>query len=117
MFGIPQANRIAHDYLFRNLAPYGYRPTKNTPGLWTHNRRPINLTLVVNDFDVRFTVKEHALHLKVSLESKYKVRTYWYGKIYVSISLTWDFYKGTVKLAMPGYVRTSLHSFPQKNLK
>ena len=63
-------------------------PTK-TPGLWTHNSGPINSTLVVDDFGVECLGKEHALHLKASLEDKYKVTTDWEVKFYIGIALKW----------------------------
>ena len=39
-------------------------------------------------FGVNYAGKEHYLRLKAALEQKYKVTTYWDGKIYVGISLT-----------------------------
>ena len=50
MYIIPQAGRISHDALVQHLAPYGYYTSNKTPGLWTHKSRPINFTLVVDDF-------------------------------------------------------------------
>ena len=64
MYGLPQTGRIANDALFQQLATYGYHTSKNTPELWTHNSFPINFTLVVNDFVVRYSRKYHSLHLK-----------------------------------------------------
>ena len=52
MYGLPQASVLAHAKLKSVLAPHGYAPTKNTPGLWTHLTRPIAFTLVVDDFGV-----------------------------------------------------------------
>ena len=70
MYGLPQAARIAKYALLQYLAPYGYHPTKNTPGIWTHDTHPINFTLVVDDFGMKYSGKEHALHLKEALETK-----------------------------------------------
>ena len=69
---------------------------QETQVLCTHNIRPINFTLVVDDFGGKYLGKYHALHLKVALEDKYKVNTYWEGKLYIGISLKWDYEKGTV---------------------
>ena len=55
MYGLPQAGRIAHDALLKNLEPYGYHPSRKPLVLWKHNSRPINLTLVVNDFGVKYS--------------------------------------------------------------
>ena len=62
-------------------------------------------------------MKEHALHLKASLEDKYEVTTNWEGKLYIGIALKWDYEKGTIQLSMPGYVRAALHSFQHKKPK
>ena len=37
-------------------------------GLWKHNIQPINFTLVVDDFGVKYSGKEHTLHLKEAKE-------------------------------------------------
>ena len=44
---------------------------------WKENSQPINFTLVVDNFGVKYLGKEHALHLKASLETKYKVTKDW----------------------------------------
>ena len=59
------------------MEPYGYHTAKKTPGLWTNNILPINFTLVVDYFGVKYSVKDHALYLKSALEDKYKVTTEW----------------------------------------
>ena len=64
-----------------------------------------------DDFGVKYSGKDHALYLKASLETKYKVTTDWEGKLYIGIALKWDYEKGTVQLSMPGYVRAALHAF------
>ena len=35
----------------------------HTPGLWRHVTRPVQFTLVVDDFGVKYVGKEHAVHL------------------------------------------------------
>ena len=51
------------------------------------------------------------------MEAKYKVTTEWDGKIYVGISLNWDYDKGTFQLSMSGYVHVEFHNFQHKNSK
>ena len=34
IYGLKQAEIIAHNELIKNLAPYGYAPVQHTPGLW-----------------------------------------------------------------------------------
>ena len=98
MYGHPQAGRIAHDALVKHLYPYGYQLSSKTTVLWTHNNRPINFTLVVDDFGVKYSGKEHALHLKAALEYKYKVTTDWEVKLYIGIAMNWGYEKGKFQL-------------------
>ena len=57
IYGIAQAGRISNNVLVQHLAPYGYHPSRKTPELWTHGSLPVKLTLVVNDFYVKYSVK------------------------------------------------------------
>ena len=117
MYGLSQAGRISYDSLVQHLSPYGYHPSNKTPGLWTHDSHPINFTLVVNDFGVKCLVNEHALHVKTALEHNKKVTTEWEGKLYIVISLQWDYEKGKVQIFMPGFVCVFLHSFQHEKPK
>ena len=75
----------------------------------THYSHPINFTLVVDIFVVKYSVQDNALYLKSALEDKYKVNTDWEGELLIAISLKWDYEKGTVKLSISGYVLAALH--------
>ena len=68
-----------------------YRQSKLVPGLWKHDWRPIQFTLVVNDFGVKYVSKEHALRLKAILKRDYKVTNNWTGTRYIGITLDWDY--------------------------
>ena len=111
MYGLPQAGRISHDYLLKHIETYGYHPSSKNPARWKHNIRTINFTFVVGDFGVKYLGKEHALHAKSALETKYKVTTDWEGKFYIGIALKWEYEKVTVQLSMSGYVLIELHDF------
>jgi hypothetical protein len=63
MPGLKQAGRIANDRLTIHLAKFGYRPVPVTPSLWTHDTCPVDFSLVVDDFGVKYVGKEHAMHL------------------------------------------------------
>jgi hypothetical protein len=52
MYGLKQAGLLANQLLQTRLAPFGYYPTRYTPGLWLHKTRSISFTLVVDDFAV-----------------------------------------------------------------
>ena len=58
----------------KNLAPYGYTPAKQMHDIWKHKTRPINFTLVVDDFGVTYTNKADALHLINALEKATRSR-------------------------------------------
>ena len=85
--------------------------------LWTHTSIPINFTLVVNDFQVKYSEKENTLHLKKTLEDKYKVTTYWEGKMFIGIALKWEYEKFTVQISISGYICVAQHYFQHKKNK
>jgi hypothetical protein len=60
IYGLPQAGILANKLLKKRLAKFGYFEVPNTPGLWRHIWRPIQFTLVVDDFGVKYVGKEHA---------------------------------------------------------
>jgi len=63
MYGLPQAGIIAQELLADRLEKHGYSQSKIIPGLWTHAKRPICFTLVVDDFTVKYTREQDANHL------------------------------------------------------
>jgi hypothetical protein len=105
MYGLPQAGLLANKLLEICLNKHGYRQSKLVPGLWKHNTRPIQFTLVVDDFGIKYVGKEHAQHLKNALEEHYKLTCNWTGKQYIKITLDWDYNKRHVHLSMPNYVQ------------
>ena len=117
MYVLPQSARIAHDAVVKHMEPYVYHPSIKTPVLCTHNSQPINFTLVVDDFGVKYAGKDHTLHLKVTLEDKYKVATYREVKLYIGIALKWDYEKFTFQISLLGYVHAVLHYFQHKKTK
>jgi hypothetical protein len=73
MYGLPQAGLLANKLLKKRLNKHRYRQSKLVPGLWKHNTRPIQFTLVVGDFSIKYVGKEHAQHLKNALKEHYKL--------------------------------------------
>ena len=63
MYGLPQSGILAQTLLETRLNAHGYHQSKITPGLWTHEWRPICFTLVVEKFEVKYVGKNHAYHL------------------------------------------------------
>jgi hypothetical protein len=111
MYGLPQAGFLANQLLARRLAIYGYHQKKCTPGLWQHMTRPIQFTLVVNDFGVKYVGAEHSHHPIAALETDYTVSKDWTGGLYCGITLNWDYANKHVDLSMPGYFKDALHRF------
>ena len=91
MYGLPQAGLLANELLEKRLKKRGYYQSKLVSGLWKHEWRPIQFTLVVDDFGVKYVGKEYALHLNATLEDNYGVTTEWDGKRYIGITLDWDY--------------------------
>jgi hypothetical protein len=77
--------------------------------------RPIQFTLVVDDFGVQYVGQEHAQHLIVDLEHDYTVSKDWNGGLYCGITLKWDYVHKHVDLSMPGYIK-DFHDKYQKHM-
>ena len=67
MYGLKQAGTLANKDLQKHLRKFGYSQMRHTPGLWSHETRPISFTLVVDDFGIKFINTGDALHLLNSL--------------------------------------------------
>jgi hypothetical protein len=110
MYGLPQAGLLANKLLKKCLNKHRYQQSKLSPDLWKHNTRPIQFTLVVDDFG-KYVGKEHAQHLKNALKEHYKLMCDWTGKRYIGITLEWDYNKCHVHLSMPNYTQKALKQF------
>ena len=108
MYGLKQARRIANDRLGEELEPYGYYPTRHTPGLWVHKIRPIQFALVVDNFGIKYVGKKHAQHLLNVLKKTYEMTEDWNGKLICGIHFKWDYNNSTVEMPMPKYVTKAL---------
>ncbi len=91
MYGLPQLGLIANELLEKQLNRHGYWQSKLVPGLWKHDTRPIQFTLVVDDFGVKYTQQEDVEHLKSVIERDYTVTADWTGNRYIGITLDWDY--------------------------
>ena len=65
--GLPNAGRLANLCLREKLKPACFYEVAHTPGLWKHKRRPIQFSLIVDDFGVKCIDKEHMDYLITSL--------------------------------------------------
>ena len=77
MYGLPQAGLIANELLEKRLNKHGYQQSKLVPGLWKHDTRPIQFTLVVNNFGVKYVREEHAHHLQQVLKQHNDITSDW----------------------------------------
>ena len=108
MYGLPHTGIIAQKLLKQRLEKHGYRQSDKTPGFWKHDTRPINFTLIVDDFGFKYVGKKHANHLIKVLKKYYTVAEDWEGEKYDGITLDWDYTKLQVYLSIPEYLKDSL---------
>jgi hypothetical protein len=111
MYGLPQAGIIANNKLRKHWARFGYILTESTPGLWKHKTCPVQFSLVVNDFGVKYGGKDNAMHLIDAIKSLCECTTNWDGTLYCGITLKRDYPVRAAGLSMPGYIDTALHKF------
>eukprot|EP00804_Cyclotella_cryptica_P014411 CCRYP_004761-RA/>CCRYP_004761-RA protein AED:0.45 eAED:0.51 QI:0/-1/0/1/-1/0/1/0/126 len=69
MYGLPQAGSLVRDLLEKRLNEAGYYQSAIIPGLWKHTARPIQFTLVVDDFGIKYTSLNDANHLIDTLKN------------------------------------------------
>jgi hypothetical protein len=108
MYGLLQSGLLANKLLEKLLNKHGYRQSKLVPGLWKHNTQPIQFTLVVDNFGVKYVSEEHANHLKRALDKHYKLTCDWTGTQYIGITLDWNYINCQAHLSMPNYVTKAL---------
>jgi hypothetical protein len=111
MYGLPQAGILAHDRLVEHLARHGYIKTPHTAGLFRHVTRPIQFTLVVDDFGVKYTGTENAQHLIDTLQALYTITIDWAGTRYLGLTLAWNYEHRTLDMSMPDYIDQALTRF------
>ena len=68
-------------------------------------------TLVVDDFGVKYHNTTDALHIINSLKEQYSITIDWIGKLYIGITLHWNYKKGLLDLSMPGYIEQDFNKF------
>ena len=117
MYGLPLAGKFANDKLKLHLAKFGYEPAPIAPGLWRHQTRPLQFSLVVDDLGIKYERQEDTTHLLDALQTIYKISEDWDGKLYCGLNLEWYYYKRKVLVSMPSYVTKSLHNFQRPTLK
>jgi hypothetical protein len=110
MYGLPQAGMLAYLDLCQHLKKFQFFASKLTPGLWTHQHRPISFSLVVDDFGIKYTNVDDAHFLLNALQKKYKITTDWSGSKYCGLTLNWNYNKHEVTISLPNYIPSLLKS-------
>ena len=87
VYGIPQACKLSNDKLKLHLAKFGYEPAPITPGLWMHQKFPLQFLLVVDDFGVKYEHQADMTHLLDALKIIYNISEGCDGKLYCGLSL------------------------------
>ena len=111
IYGLPQAGILAKKLLEERLLTGGYIPAPHTPGLYRHSCHPIQFTLWVDDFSVKYVHKRDADTLISLLQQHYDLTTDWTGTKYLGLSLEWNYTQRTLDLSMPGYIQRALSRF------
>ena len=68
IYGLPKAGKLANKYLQKKVRPHGYYEVSHTTGLWKHISRPIDFSLVLDDFGMKYVGEDNARHLIDSLK-------------------------------------------------
>ena len=90
LHGLAEARRIANQDVVDHLAKFGHYECKFTPGLFSHETRPIHFSLIVDDFGVKWVHRKDFDHLLHSLETKCTMTCDVDGKQHVGMHLDWD---------------------------
>ncbi len=107
----PQAGLLANHQLQQFLEPHSYMPCTITPSLWCHHTCPIAFALMVDNFAIKYTDQQDAVHLMTALQHHYNVSKDWAATHYCSLTIAWDYEHHTINLSMPGYIECTLLHF------
>ena len=106
---------MANIRLREKLKPAGFYEIAHTQGLWKHTRRPIQFSLIVDDFGIKYAGKEHMDYLITSLRKDYsRITVDWKGELYAGINLKWNYKKRWLDASMNGYVSKLRQLFSHK---
>ena len=111
MYGITQAGEIANDKIKLHLSKFGYEPVPITSYLWRHQTCPLQFSLVVDDFGIKYELQEDITHLLDALKTIFEISENWYGDLYCGIYLECYYYKREVLVSITNYVTKTLQKF------
>ena len=87
VYWLTKVGKIANNKLKLHLAKLGYEPAPIMSGLWRHQTRPLQFSMVVDDFGVKYERQADIIHLLDALKTIYKISEDWGGNIYRVINL------------------------------
>jgi len=112
MYSLPHARILANTLLEKCLSRFWCFETPHTSRLWKHKCRPVQFTLVIDDFGVKYVGQEHAEHLCDALRaSGYKIETDRKGELYCRIKIDWNYANTYLYISMPGYIQMLLQKY------
>ena len=111
MYGLKGAVYLANQESKRVLSKEGYVTSKFIPGLLAHKTKDIEFSLVVDDFDVKYTKNKDAEYIFQTVQERYPEKADWSPIYYLGITLGLHYVNRTFIISMPGYVRKALLNF------
>jgi hypothetical protein len=93
------------------LVTEGFYESFSTPGLWHHKWRPLQFSLIVDDFGVEYVGIEHFNFLLDILKKYHGVQFNMAGDKLAGIAITWDYPNRHCRISMPGYIDNLLIKF------
>ena len=85
--------------------------------MWRHQTRPLQFSLVVDDFGVKYERQEDITHILDATKTIYKICEDWDVKLYCGLNLRWDYYNWGFLVSMPNYVTKVLPKFQNITLR
>ncbi len=107
--GLKQSGLLSQQRLVTQLNLFGYYQTA-TPMLFRHKSRPIDFTLVVDDFGIQYRSPDDLEHLYACLTDMYAVKIEKTGSRFLGFDIAYDMTARTLTMSCPGYLENLLSS-------
>ena len=109
---------LANNLLRTRLNKKGYFEATTTPGLWKHQWRPIQFSLIVDYFGIEYVGERHIHHLQNFLKQHYEITEDWTGTKFGGINITWNYAQKhaerSCRLCIKDYIKELLLIFDYK---
>ena len=117
-YGLTQSGKLVNYLLRTRLNKAGYYETATTPGLWEHTWSPIQFSLIVDDFGIKYVGEKNSQHLLQVLQEHYEISKDWKGENFTGIDLKWNYSTTkndrTLRLSIHGYIDRIIIQFGHK---